>query len=619
MSVKEYALKLIDRGLSVIPINQKDKTPTLPWKSYQLSQMSRKEAESLSWERMALVGGSVSGNLFCIDIDQKNDPEKKILKEYNALVDKLDSMLLGKLAMQKTENGGFHYVGKCEKKIGNKKLAWLEVKKDDGAITRNVMIETRSEGGYFLCAPSAGYELITGDLSQLQTITPTELDTLTSAAIALTRGIADKEVYQKEFKRSYQNIEKKASWEDFDEKNSPEDVVEMLVKEGWKRTIRTRQRQYFQRPGGENKVGASVNLDNAFSWVFTTSTNLPTEKGLSPSALYTHLYHNGNFSNSANELFNKGYGERKEVAPQTIAGQRVQKEGFEQESDDFISLSNYQKVIRNIHRHGRTPGISIGWEELDKYFTMIMGQMNVLTGVPSSGKSEFMDSILINMIKNLGWEIMIFSPENFPPEEHACNLAEKLLEKRLDNSVSDEEVKGAIDLISSKLSYVNTAKELSVDKIIYLAEQRIKTNDIKMLVIDPWNELESFRPASMTETDYIGLCLMKIRKFSQKHKICTWIVCHPIKQKKDKDGKYPEIGLYDCAGSAHWRNKADNGFVLERDMQSTTVKLKIEKVKRRHYGKPGEVLFEFQPKYGGYKTVNESDAFSFGIQFLEKD
>src|SRR5690606_4210826 len=67
---------------------------------------------------------------------------------------------------------------------GNLKLA--QRKDGDRVVT---LIETRGEGGLFLCAPTMGYILAHGDLCDLRVLTEAERDTLLLAAWELNEYV----------------------------------------------------------------------------------------------------------------------------------------------------------------------------------------------------------------------------------------------------------------------------------------------------------------------------------------------------------------------------------------------------------------------------------------------
>lgn len=262
--------------------------------------------------------------------------------------------------------------------------------------------------------------------------------------------------------------------------------------------------------------------------------------------------------------------------------------------------------------HGAPKGLSTGWFEFDNLFTLLKGQLNILSGVPSSGKSEWLDAMAVNMAINEKWRIFVYSPENYPLSFYLIKLCEKIVGKpfwqRGDHSpMSKEDMSEAEEFANQQFEFVDSGDEIySLDRILFSAENVMREGRrIDMLIIDPWNEIEITRPREMTETDYIGACLARCRRFARKHNISFWIVAHPTKMRRDRNGNFPEPTMYDISGSSHWKNKADNGIILHRsDIMSPgnlLTKAKVVKIKNRFYGKPGEHWFEFIPWNGRYK------------------
>jgi twinkle protein len=96
----------------------------------------------------------------------------------------------------------------------------------------------------------------------------------------------------------------------------------------------------------------------------------------------------------------------------------------------------------------------------------------------------------------------------------------------------------------------------TIEKILAAASQLCLRRGIRGLVIDPWNELEALRPSGMTETEFVSQSLKRIRVFARNRDVDAWVVVHPSKLYRNDAGKNPVPTLYDCSGSAHWRNKA---------------------------------------------------------------
>ena len=124
-------------------------------------------------------------------------------------------------------------------------------------------------------------------------------------------------------------------------------------------------------------------------------------------------------------------------------------------------------------------------------------------------------------------------------------------------------------------------------------------------MLDPWNEFDHRRPATLTETEYISECLGKLRRFARSHQLHIWLVAHPMKLRRREDETYPVPTPYDISGSAHWRNKADNCLCVWRDEQNPQdpVKLYVQKIRFREVGTVGVVDLQFNPVNGRYEEA----------------
>lgn len=76
------------------------------------------------------------------------------------------------------------------------------------------------------------------------------------------------------------------------------------------------------------------------------------------------------------------------------------------------------------------PADGIGLRDIDKLVTYEFGQMTIVTGIPTHGKSYFLDFVATRLSILHGWRFGIFSPEHFPVTMHMSRLAEKLIGKR---------------------------------------------------------------------------------------------------------------------------------------------------------------------------------------------
>ena len=64
---------------------------------------------------------------------------------------------------------------------------------------------------------------------------------------------------------------------------------------------------------------------------------------------------------------------------------------------------------------------------LKQSFSVMRGQLTVITGIPSGGKSNFNDWYVLNLIKDYNMKGSWFSPEHSPMELYQTNLIEKVI------------------------------------------------------------------------------------------------------------------------------------------------------------------------------------------------
>jgi twinkle protein len=52
---------------------------------------------------------------------------------------------------------------------------------------------------------------------------------------------------------------------------------------------------------------------------------------------------------------------------------------------------------------------------------------------------------------------------------------------------------------------------------------------VRLVILDPWNELEHKMRQGENETFYIGRALRAIKRFAKVYDVAFWIVAHPTK------------------------------------------------------------------------------------------
>lgn len=181
----EATMSYHQAGLCVLPAKRAEKRPAVgSWKRYQKQRPT--DAELSAWmanprnspDAICILCGSTSNNAEMIDFDAGGEL-------FAVWRERIPAELHARLVVESTPARGYHVCYRCEAPVcGNLKLAQRKV--GDKVHT---LIETRGEGGLFLCAPTPGYALVQGDLASLPVITAAERDKLLQAAWELNEYV----------------------------------------------------------------------------------------------------------------------------------------------------------------------------------------------------------------------------------------------------------------------------------------------------------------------------------------------------------------------------------------------------------------------------------------------
>lgn len=286
--------------------------------------------------------------------------------------------------------------------------------------------------------------------------------------------------------------------------------------------------------------------------------------------------------------------------------------------NNLITFENLNDSIHKYYSHGITPGLSSGWDKLDKYFLLQKGLLNIVTGVPSSGKTEWMDQLILHTIKLHNWHWTVFSPENWPLSYHFQKLSEKWTGKPMFDGyniprMNQEEMEETIHDLSGSIVFIDPPQtNMTIDPILKLVQQSKDEFDTDAFILDPWNELEHNRPKNMSETEYIGYTLTRVRNFARKNQIDMFIVAHPTKLQKKDDGNYPVPTPYDISGCHDETTEVltkTRGWVRHQDLTMQDEVLCFNRdTNKSFYSKP-EKIWKYKVRNQRMISLN-SDSFS---------
>ena len=245
-------------------------------------------------------------------------------------------------------------------------------------------------------------------------------------------------------------------------------------------------------------------------------------------------------------------------------------------------------------------GLSTGWPSLDENFRLNKGYLHVVTGIPGHGKSEVIDGIIVNTTVLHDWKWCFYSPENYPVELHLMKLIEKYMGKSKKAMTKNELLEGYL-WAGSHFTWIYPREgETDLDSILAYIDA---AGEFDGVVLDPWGEIDSTPYAHLSETEYIKQSLSKVRRFARQRKQAFFIVAHPTKLMKDRDGNYPIPDGYSISGSAHWRNLSDMLITVHRDNPDIhQATIYIGKVKQKDYGKaPSKTTLDYDYVTGRFK------------------
>jgi twinkle protein len=217
-----------------------------------------------------------------------------------------------------------------------------------------------------------------------------------------------------------------------------------------------------------------------------------------------------------------------------------------------------QYPVRGLYRLQDYPDVaepetfSTGWPELDPYLQLWAGELVVITGIPGHGKSTWALNLCVNLAKRHGWTLAVASFEipTVPALRHKLRLA--AIEAGKDRWTRDR-VDEADGWINRHFVFIDDDpsggldEELTLEWLLDRAEDAVMRDGIRVLVIDPWNEVEHARPRHESETQYVNRALRQIRRFALKHDVIAIVIAHPTKD-VGKEGRARTPTLYDIEG-----------------------------------------------------------------------
>ena len=272
--------------------------------------------------------------------------------------------------------------------------------------------------------------------------------------------------------------------------------------------------------------------------------------------------------------------------------------------EGVYSADDYSQDLNHLYTQGLYGGVSTGIASVDSLFTIVPGQLSIVTGLPGSGKSEFIDQLMVNLAKREGWKFAVASFEN-PPALHIAKLSEKYISKPFFDGptarMSKDEADQALEWVNDHFMFLEQrgGDTATIESILDRARQAcMRWGNMKGLVIDPYNYIEQNRKVD-NEHQGINELLTRLVMFARANDIHIWFIAHPAKMQSNMDGTMPVPKGMNISGSASFFAKADLGITVHLSPDKT-VEIHAWKVRFKWVGTTGKVELDYDVPTGTY-------------------
>lgn len=269
--------------------------------------------------------------------------------------------------------------------------------------------------------------------------------------------------------------------------------------------------------------------------------------------------------------------------------------------DNIVVLEDHNEELDDFWLNGFERGMTMDLPDFDKHFSLALKQYTLFTGVPQSGKSEFLDQLLLKINLKYGHKIGYCSTENEPFTFHYDKLVQKLYGRRPNGltEVSSDDVKYVKDHITDNIFHVQFDKRYWLQDVLAKFTELVRRKGVRMFVIDPYNKIK-LKGGSTDVVKYTEEYHILLDEFVKKNDCHLFLVAHPLKMQLQEGSKKTHImpTAYNIKGGSEHNDMSYNVIGINRIYESRLVHVKTLKVKFRHLGEIN------QDAFFGFNTVN---------------
>jgi hypothetical protein len=269
-----------------------------------------------------------------------------------------------------------------------------------------------------------------------------------------------------------------------------------------------------------------------------------------------------------------------------------------------FKITKAHEVIDDLFRYRNNyheKGKYLGFEGMDEYYSMSLGNCTDWTGFPMSGKTQVLMECLMNTSRFYGWKHLVYFPDVGSNVEIIADLINKKTGKSFNpsnyNVITDDEILQAIEWITHHFKVLTRddikAKMTPIEFWDY-AVQLKKDEGLETASIDSWKDLNHPYNDYGGYAQYLEFVLPYRNQIAEDNDLHLHTIIHPKLTEKE-NGKRSAPVPYDLKGGSEWFNSGKCMITVHReDPTYYKAELYFNKIKPRSNGKIGkhEIFFD---------------------------
>jgi len=269
-----------------------------------------------------------------------------------------------------------------------------------------------------------------------------------------------------------------------------------------------------------------------------------------------------------------------------------------------FKITKAHEVIDDLFRYRNNyheKGKYLGFEGMDEYYSMSLGNCTDWTGFPMSGKTQVLMECLMNTSRFYGWKHLVYFPDVGSNVEIIADLINKKTGKSFNpsnyNVITDDEILQAIEWITHHFKVLTRddikAKMTPIEFWDYAVKIK-KDEGLETASIDSWKDLNHPYNDYGGYAQYLEFVLPYRNQIAEDNDLHLHTIIHPKLTEKE-NGKRSAPVPYDLKGGSEWFNSGKCMVTVHReDPTYYKAELYFNKIKPRSNGKIGkhEIFFD---------------------------